>query len=323
MALLFADSHDHYSGWLYATRKGWITDPSGTGGRGGGLGIKRGDWFLPAPVMQLYAGTAYRTEAFGNQIIMFMDPASRSISAIQHVGDGRLYVTAGGLASGLAPNTVIHLRQWYYFEFRSLITLLAIGPPATYSLTYEARLNEQQILAGVLGPIAYPDGRIQAICYQAPGGGSSAAHDDTYITDDEFLGDIRIHATLPVADGFYNQLTPNAGVVHFDRVNQANPDDDATYLEGLVAGLADSQQFPALNEATVRGIGVWQCCRQGGGGADLRTLIRSGGADALGALKTSGAGYLYHGDNYRISPFTIVDFTPAELNAMEAGVITA
>jgi hypothetical protein len=116
-----------------------------------------------------------------------------------------MLLTAGlqdvGSASSPLSTWVMNVNQWYYLEMQAAIT--------TGLLTVSARVNGVEILAWTWAHGNWTGKKFAAISNIPPGGGSTAVFDDLYVTDDEYLGDVRIGVLYPNAPGDATAWTPS------------------------------------------------------------------------------------------------------------------
>jgi hypothetical protein len=312
--IYFADSFDHYGVTANIAKK-WNGDAGATlqvaGRHGSGASISTISYIVSPGGTIAAAGRAMKLNVLTptGQKISFQNAAGETLVMLQEYGDGRLVVHAGGLLSS-PSSAVLNTKSWYFVELYASITLFDPGPPIKYLVTYTAKLNgDLTILFGSLGPIVYSNPVIARLNLL---GGTV---DDVWWTDGELLGDTHVRSYFANADGFYSDFTPSTPGAHYVLVNEANPS-TATYLEATVIGQNESHDYPASDDDEIRGI---QVCLYSNASvlSKLKPLLRSAGVDSLGGEQTAGGTYLLK--TWRTSPFTAVDFTKAEVSAMEMG----
>jgi hypothetical protein len=252
--------------------------------------------------------------AVDQQITVSLDAATR-----------RLYVRRG--ATILATGTKILLANVsYYIEFKATI----------HNVTgaYELRIDEVTELtaSGVNTRNATSNSADQLRLgnpYTSPGAWDFR-YDDLYLCNDatarnnNFLGDVVIDCLVPNADGANSQWTPNAGAVHFDRVNQATPDDDTTFLSDATVNDRDTWAYSDLRAGagTVLGMQLLPYVRKDDAGVrSVAPVIRIGGVNYDQAtLPNLSTAYQYQPAIVEVSPATGVPFTLVEVNAAECGI---
>jgi hypothetical protein len=136
-------------------------------------------------------------------------------------------------------------------------------------------------------------------------------------------GRVRVPALYPVSDGSYQGFTPSSGSNHYSRVNEAQADDDTSYVSSAVA-TADSygiQSLPGSGISQVHAVQVRAVHRKDDVNPKVLHVTAQSGlvitetADI--APQTSyGAATLLLTDD----PNTASQWTAAAVNAMQPGV---
>lgn len=162
------------------------------------------------------------------------------------------------------------------------------------------------------------------------GGGSSSTvnvdYDDVYIhdgsggVDDTFWGDVRLIAKSVDGAGNHTDFTPSTGS-NWQNVDDATPDDDATYNESSTVNHIDSMTTAALGvTGTVKSVGVSLYARKtDAGAASLAPLWRISGTDYAGTGVAASTDYRYKTQLYRVSPATSSAWTTSEIDGAEVG----
>jgi hypothetical protein len=312
--LIFADGYNHYADLAtkgYSSLSGFAGITAG-GRHGNGITGQppAATWVLPAAQSTLALGRAMKPSTIGgNPFISFQDGNGNDMATLKPYGDGRVQCGAGSFGVASDPSSaVLNLNQWYFIELYADVSILAIGPPILYRLTYAARVNEQSVLSGSIDNLQYISGAFAKVRF-------IHAHDDLWITDGELLGDCHVLASFADADGFHADFTPSTAGAHYVLIDEAVPN-VADYLEATATGQNESHDYPASIDDEIKGV---QACLYVVPGTltKYKTLLRSGGVDVLGIEKTAATNYGL--EAYRLSPFTAVDFTKAEVSAMEVG----
>jgi hypothetical protein len=312
--VVFADSYDHYASLAlkgYSALSGFAGITAG-GRHGDGItGIGPAvTWVLPSARATLAVGRACKISGLsGNPYIGFQDGNTNDMATLGPYGDGRLVVDAGSFGPASGPSSVVlHVGQWYFLEFSADVVLTDIGPPAKYRMDYSARVNEEAALSGSITNLQYISSTFTKVRVLH-------THDDFWITDGEFLGDCHVDPLFADADGTYSDFTPSTPGAHYVLIDE-NPPDVADYLEATVIGQNESHNYEASDDDQTKGA---QLCLYVVPGAltKFKSLARSGGVDVLGAEKTAAS--VYGLQAYRLSPFTGLDWTKAEVSAMEFG----
>jgi hypothetical protein len=108
-------------------------------------------------------------------------------------------------------------------------------------------------------------------------------------------------------------------------VDEALPTDDTDYLSTLTSGARETHQMgnlPALPTPTIWGV---QHClnarKEDAGTCQVKSLLKSGATTQAGpTTQTLAATYAYYREIWVTDPATGLAWTPAALDAVEAGV---
>lgn len=160
------------------------------------------------------------------------------------------------------------------------------------------------------------------------GGSTTVTSHDIYLDDaaGAFPGDIGIEGLAVNGAGYSAQFTPSAGANH-QNVDDAAPDEDATYNESSTVGHIDSfalANLTGLTPTTPAAIlavqHVMRARKTDAASRELRALVRHGGVNGAGASKALATGYQTLTEIFATNPSTGSAWTLAEIDAMEAGV---
>lgn len=157
--------------------------------------------------------------------------------------------------------------------------------------------------------------------------------DDCYITDGEFLGNVRIVPIYAIADGSTDQWTANGSTPNFNCVN------------ALVWGLSDYVSCPAagvgnldeyflgapLYAGKIMGVQfLWNLGKTDAGVATITATLVNGATtenvtflDGYTAIAPSDDSLIFATAPYRKSSFTGNDWTLAEILATQVGMTRA
>lgn len=341
MSLIFYDGFETYATADIA--KEWTSQVgsvaiNATAGRRGGGGLLAPSASsnaavitktLPASVASLVVGFSFRPSllvAVNVTILRLLDAGTLQLE-IRLNADGTLSVTRSGTVLGTS-SVSLSSNVHHYLELKTTIhdTLGA----------YELRLDGVNILSAA--NVDTKNTANASINQVSVGAGSvlltivTWTFDDLYILDtsgaanNDFLGDIRIDAIYPTADGNYKQWTPSAGVDHFALVDEATPN-ITDYVSDGTAGNKDSfvmSNPPALASQTIYGVKVKVAVAKDDAGArSLKIGVRSAGVDSVSAAKTLSASYIYYSNIHEVDPATGLAWSPAAVDALEALIETA
>jgi hypothetical protein len=341
--LLFCDSFDHYA-TADITKKWTSNGNSGGGvpaitsgaGRNGtnGMRIPRSDSFVRKTLTAAHAthivgfafkyaaGTGVATDA---AILHLVDSVTvqltLGINSAQHLQLRR--GGAGGtiLATG---TTVLSTGTSYYIELKATIN--------NTTGTYEVRINGVTEFSGTgANTRNSANNSADGIDFGADTnvGNSNFDYEDLVwmnnagSTNNDFMGDVRVFCSKPSADGASSQWTPNSGGTHFNRVNEATPDDDTTYLSSPTVNNKDSWAMDDLpgSASLVKAVQMVPYVKKSDAGVRVAApLLRISGTDYVQPDMTLSTSYQYLPKIVELSPATGVAFTVAEVNAMEVGI---
>lgn len=169
---------------------------------------------------------------------------------------------------------------------------------------------------------------------QVKGSTANLTIDDFYILDttgsspqNVKLGDTQINTVLPQAEGATNNwptLFPTTPTTSFDKVDDATPDDDATYVASDIVG---NEEFFDMNDlpdpggvSAIYGVQIGLHCRRDQDAAlSIRSRLTSGSADVDGTTQALPQAYAYLFELYDEDPDTNADWLGVAINAAEFG----
>ncbi|WP_160809574.1 hypothetical protein [Nitrosomonas sp. HPC101] len=203
--------------------------------------------------------------------------------------------------------------------------------------SFELRLNGVTILsASNIDTKATANASVSSISFGFSNGlyhsKSVWSYDDIYIldttgaTNNDFLGDVRIDAIYPSADGNYAEWTPSTGSDHYALVDDATPN-TTDYVSDSTVGNKDSFVMgnpPAMAGQLIYGVKVKAMANKDDAGArDLKVGVRSGTTDDLSAAQALSTSWRYYSNIYEVDPATGLAWTPGTVDALEALIETA
>lgn len=339
MSLIFLDSFDHYSSsqnsrkWTIASSN---AHPSGRTNNGltvnGASGVTK---TFDAEYATVTVGAAYKTTNFSNPIFSISNTGRSNTPSvsISHVGDGRLYINSGTLGGTILGTFVMNTLEWYYMELQAAVEVN--GTTTNPQTTYQVRVNNEIIGTGVTTHTGVYSGtgagnlNYANVSLSGPGGGHSATYDDLYVTDTEFLGDIRIYVIRPNGDHATTDWTQggiSTGTDDYNFINDTNPDDDTSYLLSTASGqteFTEMEDIAAFTGSVAAAQALW-CMKKSDAGAGIfQGLLLdgtgTGGTSTASIWYPSYASYLYFHKGYTTSPFTGIAWTTGEINAIKQG----
>lgn len=204
------------------------------------------------------------------------------------------------------------LSAWVYVEVK--VVFGASGG-------YEIRVGGSTVLSGTgVNTISTANASADLVFFGNVDGASGPTIylDDIYVDNAVFMGECRVSAIRPNADGTYLELTPSTGTAHFSRVDEINgADGESVY--GASAGLRDTFGLTDITAgATVAAVQVQARMRSDGtrGGT---TLLRTNGTDVESSPVALSTTATFQKTMYQQNPVTSTDWTAAEVNALEVG----
>lgn len=333
MAIIFADSFDHYASANLAL-KGYSSATNAVvsvgNGRFGTDSIRitqSGDLWLPvASVATLMVGYGYRCSSLpgaGQEglITSFLDTGT---------GHVELYLTDTGLlrakraGTTLATGTMPLLAAtFYYIEMKAFIN--------DSTGTFLVRLNgvNEINLSGVdtRNGVNASANQIRLSTINFPSG-ATGDFDDFVVLDtagsapqNDVIGDVRVQARFPNGNGNSSQFDGSDGnqTDNYLLVDEADPNDDTDYVESSDVGDKDTYLYEDLTPTTGTVYGV-QCnpwARKTDAG--VRTIVsvaRFSGTEEDSANKTLASTYAYLRDIRQTKPgggaWSISDFNSTE-----------
>lgn len=339
--LLFCDSFDHYTTlsqkWDLVTGSPTI---SGTGARNGSGGVT----LAAGCRLQKNIGTAvsgvlgfalnyHSAGSFDENICAFVDASLPEQIGVGVTSAGKIIVSRG--SSGAAPSqgTVLGTSTlsmsfgvWHYIEVKVLISA-TVG-------TVEVRVDGVVFLA-LTGQNTKSTSNTS---FSAIHIGTAVASGPTYYIDDvyfcdltgsqnnDFLGDTRVQAVLPTANGTTNNFTrggTNTGA-NWSQVNENPPDDDTTYNTDGTVNDIDRYTYPAISSVTgvIRGVAINMRARKDDAGTrSIRGAVKSSSTTGdTGADIPMSSGYASVQGILELDPATSAAWTVSGVNAAEFGV---
>ncbi|GAB3191954.1 hypothetical protein [Hydrogenophaga aquatica] len=355
MALLFIDGFDHYDPqqlddfglpWLARGKAAYLSPqamriqgrrPSSyalrlPAGAGGGY-VKN----LDATKTSLIMGAAVRVAPFENTgeepVLLGVRDTTAQVTHLVRIGeDGRLklYRRTGSGMSGwdqLISTSVMTaaVRGWHYVELQVV--------QGTSNGTLNVRLNG--VLAITLSAQNTTQGGgplLTAFAGSVPGQSCPVTVDvdDLYLADtsgtinNNFLGDVRVDALQPQADGALNQWTVEGASSAWAAVSDG---DEASGIRADAAGLRQSfdiAPLPAMATPAIHGVQVTLLARKTDAGlGSVKGLVKSGTQIAVSSSLVLQEQLAWHTALFERNPNGNVQWTEAVFNAAEFGVESA
>jgi hypothetical protein len=286
-------------------------------GRAGGGAARLGQINLPARL-----GTFYCGFAIGNPSgieVDFNDSTKGQNFSLKFSTAGAVTCTPGGtgaVAVSSPPMAVIPGAVWQFIEVYGVIA--ASGGAVT------VRVNENVVLSLVSSNTSYNGSTgVDQISFPL----DTAIVDDFYICDNtgsslnNFLGNTRVPAQVPNGAGASTQWTPT-GSASANWQLASNPYmDDTSYVSCATAGDIDLYTLsPVANAPQILAVQSIVVARQDDSGQrQVKSVIRSGTAQATGAVVNTSGSYAGHTDIFAADPNTGGSWTYEAVNALQVG----
>ncbi len=158
----------------------------------------------------------------------------------------------------------------------------------------------------------------------------ASLYDDIYIANDsgsynnDFLGDVRIIATQPDADGSSTDFTlfPGAGEDHYENVDDGSSvDDDTTYVESVTTSHEDRFTFIDLVDVgDILGVQIFTDAKESAGAETLITTVRTYTIDHDDTPQAVTSAYLIYSRIMDVEPENSIPWTSTIFNASTFGV---
>ena len=329
--LLFMDGFDHYSGNVTDTGK-WGTQ--GTWGLTTASLSRTGprcmevyyvnNWVTTkpfAPVGGFVLGVAIRVASqWETRDIIAVNEGGTTHLMVGCTSAGYLCVKRAGivLKTGTLP---LPLNSWVYIEFKGVIHDTA----GSYELRIDGSLEVSDTNVNTRNGLT---GLWDRICLSAPIQQTFSWYDDFYVCDlggggrNDFLGPIKIDTFMAQAgSGFWMDFVPSIGGDHGAMVDEI-PQNLTDWNASGTVGHKDTYNIgnPILS-GDILGVQVNALVSKSDSGVRrISPLIRTNGADYDGPEKALTTGWAYATMIKEKNPNTSLDWTAADLTAIEAGV---
>jgi len=356
MALLFMDSWDHYdfaaltSKWAFGG--GDKTDTSAVGA----FGRRSTNGFKYRSSGTVFVGNGHLLEkqlvSSGNTAIVgyafkCVTPLSDSVNqsnsessstvlaSIQNFGVTHVWLrlNADGTVSAMYGSTVLETslvgvtqNVYTYIEVKVVIAAALAG-------SVIVRFNGSEILnvTGVTTQVGASATWTGVYLKQRNvAGGLNEWHiDDFYMSDgsgaapwNDLLGDCRVDAVFPTAEGASSDWTPLTGTNNAAMVNEAVADGDTSYVTSVTAGHTDTYPVSDTPVVGAAPAGVQICLfvrKESAGLANLAPVVRHAGMNYPIAVPSPGTSYGISYAIFQTNPGTDLAWTEADFNAAEFG----
>lgn len=339
MTLLFMDGFDHYA--TADINKKWDISGGGTifatgGRRNSGyyqlnnptkkfipqrdtVIVGHGFNITSASTTNVHLGF-YDSVGAAYQIGIYVD--SNGAFKVYRNSTAPAFNSAGGTLIGQSANGAFKFGMWLFVEVKVVI----------HDTTGSVEIRVEGVTVLNLTNVDTKhtaNAWVDQIVFGAASGNSYI--DDLYINDNQgsvnnnFLGDVRIDAYLPNADGTNSAFTPSTGTSHFALVDETVPN-TTDYNDGVNVGDKDTYNFTDMSH-TPASIFATQLClaaaKDDSGARSVKPVTRSGGTNYVGSAFALSTSQLYATEIREVDPATSAAWTKANLNAAEFGAEVA
>jgi len=338
MALLWLDSFDHYATADIGEKYTVTGSPSisATSRRGSAMYLP-GGYFVKtrslSPVSTtVIVGGAFRfagyPSPFNSEFIQIMSGATAQCNLALTTA-GILFAARGGTGLGTATMAAFPLNTYVFIEFKVVIH------PSAGSVVI--RLDELEVL-NISGVNTAATGTAAWDSVMLGGAWVNTLCDDLYTVDssglapcNDLLGDCRVDARYPTAEGASSAWTPLSGSDNALMVDDpgpplytsgVGPDDDTTYNSTLTLAATDTHVVQDAPVPAAALYGVQLCIsmkKSDAGTCSVAPVVRHSGTDYPGTAVNPGTAYAYVMTPYGLNPGTGAAWTEAGFNAAEFG----
>lgn len=145
-------------------------------------------------------------------------------------------------------------------------------------------------------------------------------YDNAGTYNNAFIGDRRVLTLFPNANTATADWTAVGAATGYECIDEANPDEDTTYITADTTGLISEfglQNLPGGISAISAVVMVERARKTDAGTANTQISIHSGASTTTGANKALTEVYTFRQDVFEIDPASAAPFTPTEVNALQ------
>lgn len=334
--IIFMDGFDHYNTITNLGDKWVVSGTSIVSGRHGGNAVRING--TTDNITKQFSNSQYICASFGFQqingypdapraFIIFYDTITNQID-LRVNPEGTISMTRNGTSlTGGTSTFMIPINCWHWIEIK-----LMISNSITAS-SCQVKINGELIIDLAAGQDTQntANSYVNTILLRSTnniGNNRNNAYDDFVLqtgVGSDFLGDIRIVTVLPNGNGNSSDFigSDSNSTDNYLLVDDANADDDATYVQSTTAGSKDLYSFPAL-ESTVNyiaAIGVDINCRKADSGfRQLCSVARINSTEQDGPTINMYDTYTYQiQDILPTNPETSLPWNQSEAEALQLG----
>ena len=331
MAFLFCDSFDHYAtadvASKYTVVSGVVSIQATGGRRGSGCARTTGgsDEFeisLTPGDNTVVVGLSMKHSTISSSEMLLIRKSGNNQCILKLNADGSISFNRGSsTVLGTTAAGLITSGNTYYIELKALIST-TVG-------TAIIRINGAQVLS-LTGLNNAGNGTSDWGTLKFNGnGGITKDYDDLYLLDgtgaaplNTFLGDVRVDARFPTAEGANSAWTPSTGSDNALMVDDPAPNSDTDFNSTVTVNAVDTH---VVQDAPVAGATIYavqQCTymkKTDAGTTSVAAVVRSGGTDYVQPTVNPTTAYKYYLQPLPTDPNTSAAWTEAKFNAAEFG----
>ena len=146
------------------------------------------------------------------------------------------------------------------------------------------------------------------------------AYDNTGTYNNTFIGDRRVLTLFPNANTATADWTAVGAATGYECIDEANPDEDTTYISAATSGLVSQfglQNLPGGISVVNAVVMVERARKTEAGIANTQVSIVSGASTSNGVDKPLTEVYTYRQDVFEIDPASAAPFTPSEVDSLQ------
>lgn len=339
MALLFCDSFDHAepsTKWSTQLSSGWPTTTSS--GRHSSNRVSVGNntgaakTLSPSSSSTGVCGFAFMyVNANGASVplVGFFEGTSGHVSVSVN-SDASLSVIRGGDTSNSAGTVlattaagVVSNSAWHYVELSCTIH--------DTTGAYDLQVDGVSLVSGTNVDTRNGGTGVWTRFVMISRGSQATYYlDDLYVSDQSgaapwntFLGDIRVDAGFPTAEGNSSAWTPLSGTDNALMVDETAPDGDTTYVSTDTVTNKDTYVVSDVvpTGAAVYGVQVnLHAKKSDAGTSTICPVVRNSTTDYDGTDIPLSTSYVTYSQMYQTNPGTAAQWTESEVDAAEFGV---
>lgn len=281
---------------------------------------------FPTPSTKVTVGVAFMLTALPGSAAFVVSLAADA-GATQHTAatvnpNGSVSLTRAGVVLATSAAGLVGGGQWHYWELTSTISdtvgvaSLRLDGAEVATFTGDTKNSGTSTL-------------IDSVKLHCAVANNNGWHDDLYVLNDQGpapwnapLGDCRVQTLVPTGAGALAQLTPVGSANNWDNVDELPPS-VTDYNSSSTPGQQDTYTMSdlILGTTTILGVSVnANALKNDAGARSLKNLVRVGGTNYAGSTRALAISAVTVPEVWQTNPATSAAWTPAEVNAIEAGV---